>query len=351
MEPTSTATVERVLSPISLRLKQEMENMDKSQSTSHLRDDSRWTPNVGNSLYDQQKRQNDWAEEEEMYKRKYRQLRNPSPTPEDSLDVERVRIQQMAAIHAGILQSPERLPKSSRRLSPESSPKRMRRRSPSLSPRRRSPLSPRRRSISPRRRSISPRYRDRRRSRSRSRERYLRSRSPSDSRGRRRSRTPERCLSPRPVDRHVNPMPGYQTLMNPMAVMHPMGAQAWSAPPIHQMTPWPQNEIIYEPIIPSKGSQTNLMKSSKPVPRKSLSSNLLKVPIARSPAQSSPKKGIDKKDDKLINPYDLLLAERTKLREEMNRYNKYYEQKVEDQNLIVAKDGGTDSYAYRQLDK
>ncbi|CAG2180967.1 unnamed protein product, partial [Oppiella nova] len=110
---------------------------------------------------------------------------------------------------------------------------------------------------------------------------------------------------------------------------------------------------MYQPIM----NQQIIPKSRPPVapklsPRKGTNPNLKKVPIVRSPgAQSSAKRGNEKKDDKLINPYDLLLAERTKLRAELSRATKSYEQKVENQNLIVARDGGTDSYAYKQLDK
>ncbi|CAG2181467.1 unnamed protein product [Oppiella nova] len=47
MEPMTPMAVERSLSPISLRLKQEMENMGKSQRSSDPIPDTRWTPRVG----------------------------------------------------------------------------------------------------------------------------------------------------------------------------------------------------------------------------------------------------------------------------------------------------------------
>jgi hypothetical protein len=47
MEPMTPMAVERSLSPISLRLKQEMENMGKSERSSDPIPDTRWTPRVG----------------------------------------------------------------------------------------------------------------------------------------------------------------------------------------------------------------------------------------------------------------------------------------------------------------
>ena len=166
---------------------------------------------------------NDISAEQTNYRR-YHQVMNPSSVPEDDLELEKLRIQQIAAIEAGILKSnpPKNHSTSHRLSSPESSPKRMRRRSPSRSPRRRS-ISPRRRSVSPRRRrrrSSSPR-RGSRRSRSRSDSRGRRRlRSPEDRSRRRRTRSPSR--SPNRMDTHQNIANEMHSMIKPMPGMIPL---------------------------------------------------------------------------------------------------------------------------------
>ena len=231
---------ERPLSPISMRLKREMEKIDRNRGIqSEPKEENHWTPRIG--VTGGQDQRNDWAEEEEQFRRRYQTGMNPEPT-DKSLELEKLRIQQMAAIQAGILTSSDKSNKkrepspaksplryssvlfcailylslicihfrhNTRRRSSESSPKRFRRRSPSVSPRRRRSPSPRRRSPSPRRRS-----RGRSRSRSRSRDR---SRGYRRSLSRSRSRTPPRRRSPNPMSEAIN-------MMSPMAPMMRMPA-------------------------------------------------------------------------------------------------------------------------------
>ena len=247
----------RALSPISLRLKREMESMqNKSRREPEPQvTSSSWTPRMGLSAQRNEEplARNEWermdAEEEAMYRRRF--AMNASPEPVPSLELERVRIQQMAAIQAGILQQADKAQKrldsppsprtKHRRMSPEMSPKRVRRRTRTPSPRRRRSISPhhrsrspRRRTPSPRRRSISPRFRHTHRSRSPDRSRGRspdRSRDRSPNRGRDRSRdayrrTRSRSRSPPPKRRRSPEHSTHSTnLVNPMAVPIQMSGQ------------------------------------------------------------------------------------------------------------------------------